>query len=491
MKSFTAFRLVLLSLIILSFTACSRGPNETHLHEQIQNMLETGFKPGLFEVMTLKRVGSAPASDKLTGDERLIVYFNTQLKFLEDYNLTSWGQLGIGTLSFLLGATENGISGFHAGGNKKGDILQVYGTAVYALRSGDWLPVDFRIKNGDNGLAQAETPKVRQLLDSLNATYEANSERLGGKEISILEKELSRATRKINRQLDVLENVYSIASGPEGGFYYQIAQTLEDHLRGKKIRINNYETEGSAENCSLVQDKAIDIAMSQNNVAAMAYNGSGFFREKGAMQDLRAVASLYPEVVHIVVVEDSGFKSLMDLKGKRINIGSPNSGSRIDALKALDVSGLKLSDFSAVTEKSLKDSIAALQAGEVDAFFFTTQAPAPALQTLAATFPIRFLPLDIERFEKDDDGHSDYLSMTIPAYTYPRQSQTIPTIGVSALFIANKDLPDKRVWDLLDAMMRSLDALAEENVKAAFISRQTAQTGITLPLHPGAQAYFE
>jgi len=491
MKPSFLFRFVLLSLICLWLTGCERGPDETQLQNQIQNRLETEFKLGLFDVLSLKRVGSAPSSDKITGDERLIIYYNTQLKFLEDYNLSSWGQLGIGSLSFLLGATENGVSGFHVGGNQKGDILQVYGTALYALRSGDWQPVNFSIANDDNGPAQAKAPKVKEILDSLNATYEANSARLGGKEIGILEKELSRAARKINRQLDVMENVYSIASGPEGGYYYEIAQTLEDHLRNKKVRANNYETEGSVENCSLVQNKAIDIAMTQSNVAALAYHGAGFFREKGAMPDLRAVASLYPEVVHIVVAKASGFESLLDLKAKRIDIGLPNSGTRIDALKVLDASGLKLSDFSAVTENALKDSIAALKTDKVDAFFFTTQAPAPALQTLAATYPIRFLPLDIEHFEKGDEKHSDYMSMTIPANTYPRQSLTIPTIGVTALFIANKELPDQRVWDLLDAMMRSLDALAEENVKAVFISRQTAQTGITLPLHPGAQAYFE
>ena len=282
-----------------------------------------------------------------------------------------------------------------------------------------------------------------------------------------------------------------MASGPQGGRYHGIAQLLEDHLRRNEVRTNNYETQGSAENCALVQDRAIDIAMAQNNVAAMAYQGVDFFKDQGAMTDLRAVASLYPELVHIVVPQSSDIASLQDLKGKRIDIGLPHSGSRIDALKILQAAGLKLSDFAAVTEQDLRSAIAALQLDELDAFFITIEAPTAALQNLAVAFPIRLLALDTEGFELDAEPFNAYMPMTIPANTYPRQNQSVTTIGVSALFIAHKDLPDQRIWDLLDAMMQSLDALAEESVKAAYISRQTAQTGITIPLHPGAQAYFE
>jgi TRAP transporter TAXI family solute receptor len=453
-------------------------------------MLETEFKAGLFEVLSLKRLGSTPSKEQATADERLIVYYNARLKFLEDYNLSTWDQLNIGSLSFLLGATEDGISGFHPGGNQQGDILQIHGTAQYALRSGNWQVVRFD-SDGTEGQAQVEVPKVERLLDSLNTTYEENSARLGGKEIGILEKELSQAVRKINRQLDALANVFSMASGPEGGSYYVISQALEDHLHHKKVRTNNYETEGSAENCRLVQNKAIDIAMTQNNVVTMAYQGIDFFKSRGAMPDLRAIASLYPELVHIVVPMDAGIESLQDLRGKRIDIGLPNSGSRIDAFKILQAAGLKLSDFSAVGEKDLKSAIAALRKGELDAFFVTIEAPTPALQELAATFPVRFLPLNLKTFKQDAGWLTAYMPMTMPANTYPQQSQNIATLGVSALLIAHKDLPDKSVWDLLDAVMQSLELLAEESVKAAFISRQTAQTGITIPLHPGAQAYFE
>ena len=490
MKTSYALYFVLMPLFCLFLAACERGPEESRLRDQVQQMLETEFKPGLFEVVTLKRLGSAPSKEKATADERLIVYFNTRLKFLEDYNLSAWDQLSIGSLSFLLGATEDGISGFHPGGNQRGDILEVHGTAQYALRSGDWQAVRF-ISDGTEGQVEAEEPKVKRLLDSLNATYEANSARLGGKEIAIMEKELGQATRKINRQLDALGNVYSMVSGPEGGSYYVIAQALEDHLRHKKVKTNNYETEGSAENCRLVQNNAIDIAMTQNNVATMAYQGVDFFKTKGAMPDLRAIASLYPELVHIVVPQSSGIESLQDLKGKRIDIGLPNSGSRIDALKIIQAAGLKLSDFSAVSEKDLKSVIASLKKEELDAFFVTIEAPTPELQTLAATFPISFLPLELDSLERKADWLSAYLPITMPAHTYPRQAQSISTLGVSALLIAHKDLEDKRVRVFLDTLMQSLDALAEESVKAAFISRQTAQAGITIPLHPGAQAYFE
>lgn len=486
-----AIRILLLTILVLLLSACQRGPEESDLKVQIGSLLETEFSPGVFQLNSLKRTGSAPTSDKETGDERLIVYYNARLAFLKDYNLSARDTLGINTLAFLLGATDQGISGFKPGGNQKGDTLEVYGTAHYALRNGQWQAVSIVANTPGYANENTTSSKVAGLLGSLTQTYENNAGRLGGKEMQILDRELSSANRKINRQLDVLDNVYSIGSGPKGGNYFEITRMLDQHLSKRKIKTNSYETEGSVENCKLVQSNAIDLAITQNNVAAMAYQGKGLFRDSGAMTNLRAVASLFPEIIHIVVPKESNIQSLHDLKGKRIDIGLPESGSRLDALNILNAAGLKLSDFAQVSENGLKQSSRQLKKGELDAFFTTIESPSLTIQKLAASGNIRFLSLDQTLLQSASEALPNYITLEIPAYTYPKQRKRVYTLGVSALMVANQNLPDQKVWDFLDAIMRSLDELAEDNYKAAFISRQDAQTGITIPMHPGALAYFE
>jgi TRAP transporter TAXI family solute receptor len=486
MKMIAITRILILLLLAGLLGACERGPDAQALRTQVQSTLDQQFKEGLFEVVSLKRAGSAPFTDKASADDKLTVYFNARIRFLADYNLTAWDSLNFATLGYLLGATEKGIEGVSPGGNKKGDILKVYGTSTYALRSGQWRPIPNRERAADAGRASSET---QQLIDELQSIYEQTAGRRGGAEAKIVDKEIRTAVRKINTQLDKLKKVYSVASGPRQGVYYRNMRAFEEYLRNKPVKIRNYETEGSVENCNLVQNKSVDLAVVQSNIAAMAYRGQGLFRERGPMKDLRALASLHPEMVHVIVPAKSGITTLEGLKGKRIDIGLPESGSRVDALRILDALDLRLSDFSEVREEGLAGAIEALKNGELDGFFVTIHAPARALQDLASAEEIRILPLDQKPVQALTEG-GVYIPYTLPAKTYPGQGQPVQALGLTAMLIGNRAMPDARVEEILGTLLKNVNAVARKEIRTSFISRQKARTGISIPLHPAAEKFY-
>jgi len=486
MRTNIVTRLLVITCLGMLLSACERGPDAKSLQAQVQTTLNQQFKEGLFEVISLKRTGSAPFTDKVSSDDKLTVYFNARIRFLANHNLTAWDSLNFATLGYLLGATEKGIEGVSTGGNKKDDVLKVFGTSTYALRSGQWRPVASRTRVPAVGESTSETKK---LIDELQLIYQQTAGRRGGAEAKIVDKEIKIAARKINTQLDKLKKVYSVASGPREGMYYRNMHAFEQHLRNKTIKISNYQTDGSVENCNLLQNQSVDVAIVQSNIAAMAFRGQGPFKERGPLSDLRALASLYPEMVHVIVSGKSGITTLEGLKGKRIDIGLPESGSRVDSLRIIETLGYRLSDFTEVREKGIADAIGALKNGTLDGFFVTIHAPARALQDLAALEEIRILPLN-EKQVRDLTTEGVYIPYILPAKSYPGQIQPVTTIGLTAMVIGNQTMPDKRVSELLDTILKSVNAVARKEMRAAFISQQTAQTGISIPLHPAAEKFY-
>ncbi len=133
---------VVLALITLLVVACDRPPGVDELQAEIIALLEREFVPGLFEVSAIRRMGSAPSRDIGTGDQRLTVYFNAELRFRKDFDLTAWDGPNAASLAFLLGATEKGMVGIQPGGNRQDDRLRIHGSRLYALRQGGLATTD-------------------------------------------------------------------------------------------------------------------------------------------------------------------------------------------------------------------------------------------------------------------------------------------------------------------------------------------------------------
>lgn len=478
---------VVLALITLLVVACDRPPGVDELQAEIIALLEREFVPGLFEVSAIRRMGSAPSRDIGTGDQRLTVYFNAELRFRKDFDLTAWDGPNAASLAFLLGATEKGMVGIQPGGNRQDDRLRIHGSRLYALRQGAWRPLMVAMPTPGKTAKKSESPQVLSKIDELTKRA---TQRYGGAEQAVIDSELSATLTRIERQLDQLAKVLSVASGPAGGAYHRYIQVLEDNVERTGFRVRNLATQGSVENCQLVQAGGVDLAIVQSNIAALAIEGKGPFKEGGRLPDIRALSALFPEYLQVVVAKGADIKDLSALKGKRIDIGLPNSGTRVDTLRLLDALGLRLSDFAEVRESGLEAAVAAVGSGELDAFVTTLQAPGRALQRLLARDRARLMPLspDVQDIMLSRQGA--YRRAVIAAHTYPGQPEPVPTLSVTATLIVRADLPDARVREILDQLFKSAARLARENLRLTLLTSQTAREGVFIPSHTAAEGYF-
>jgi TRAP transporter TAXI family solute receptor len=475
------------AFMALLIGGCDRQPSVETLHSEIAETLDHEFRKDLFELVSVRRLGSSPFQDAVTGDQRLTVYFNVQLRFHEAFDLTRWDSLNGASLAFLLGATEKGIDGIRQGGNSANDILRVHGSRVYALRQGQWraLPTAHRKPPATETAAEAQ-----RLISRISELAEYSATRLGGAEQAIIDKELTQSVKRIERALDRQAKIFSAASGPSEGAYSRYIKALEKNARSLGFGVRNYSTHGSVENCQLIQSGSVDIAIAQSNITALAVDGEGLFKPQGRLSEIRAVTALFPEYLQLVVASKAGIKNLAALKGKRIDLGLPESGTRVDALRLLDAAGLGLPDFAEIHESGLDTAVSAMRAGELDAFFTTLQAPAHALQPLLAQGEAQLLSLPAGVQRNMRAQHGVYRLATLAANTYPGQREPVSTLGVTATLIVRSDLPDARVEQLLDGLFRSVPTLAQDNLRVALLSARTAREGVIIPLHPAADRYF-
>jgi TRAP transporter TAXI family solute receptor len=474
---------------------CSRGPDETALRTEVQGKLDQRFKPGLFAVAGFRRQGSAPLPGSESGAKRLAVYYNTTLKLNQGYDFGDWQGLSPATLAHVLGATEKGIHGLKAGENRPGEVIQVYGSSTYEWSGDKWQGVEATTagiaRPAEPGNAAPASPS-KQLIDKLAAMVEIPPPGIAPQDEAVIAEELDRAFRAITARRERRSHVYAVASGPEEGEYHPIGEALVARVGklDRTIKVRNVETQGSVENARLIGVKQADYALIQSNVAAMAGAGEGPFASGGAITSLRALGSLFPEPVHIVVPAASGIRSVADLRGKRVALGTPDSGTRADALAVLAAHGLTVKDLAEVRDEGLEAAAARLRAGRIDAFFATVGAPTRELQRLATRHPIRLVSLDAAAIERLVTEKPGLVRLVVPANTYPGQKEDVTTVAAAALLVTRADVPESEAALVLRMVFENPDYLSAGSAQGAKIAKRSGLRGITIPMHPAADRYF-
>lgn len=250
-------------------------------------------------------------------------------------------------------------------------------------------------------------------------------------------------------------------------------------------------TPGSIDNLKLINDGQIESGFAQADLAGWAYKGIGDFAGSGPMPKLRAIASLFPEAAHLVVRADSPIHSLADLAGKRVSLGEAGSGTAADARALLKAARLGDKDL---TREYLRPGPAAeeLNAGSIDAFFLVGGTPIPAIRDLAASTPIRLVPLDgatVDALKKD---FGFYHGAVIPAGVYPGVAVDTASLGFYALWLVNADIDTGLVYAITKSLWNEATEklLAKRDPIAPRIRLDQALNGISVPLHPGAERFY-
>jgi len=250
-------------------------------------------------------------------------------------------------------------------------------------------------------------------------------------------------------------------------------------------------TSGSVENVEKVQAGAFDAALVQADIAFWAYTGTGLYRDGGPLSDLRAIARLYPELVHIVTLAETGIERVEDLAGKRVSLGDEGSGTLIGARLILAAHGLaEGTDYTPVFAGPEQSSDLML-AGEVDAFFIIGGAPLLAVEDLTRRRPVRLVPLDGPAIDPLLAELPFFIRSRLSDESYPGVAG-VPTLAVGALFVVSAGVPEEVVHGITAALWHpaSRPLLDNGHPRGREIRLDHALRGLAIPLHPGAARYY-
>jgi TRAP transporter TAXI family solute receptor len=279
-----------------------------------------------------------------------------------------------------------------------------------------------------------------------------------------------------------------IATGGTGGTYYPLGGAIAELIKEATGITTTAEVTGAAaENMRLIKDGDAHIAFVQGDIADYASKGTNMFQEDGKIENFQALGALYNETVQIVVSADSNINSVADLKGKRVSVGSPGSGTEVNAQQILEAYGLTFDDLQ-LQRLSFADSAKAIQDGQLDAAFQTAGAPTAAITELAATTGVKIIPIDADKIASLIEKYPFYVETTIPGNTYQTVPDDVTTVSVRAILVVQSDLSEDLVYKATKALFENVDKLP---AKKEEIKLEGALQGVSLPVHPGAQKYYD
>lgn len=300
--------------------------------------------------------------------------------------------------------------------------------------------------------------------------------------------------------------LFRIGTGGVGGTYYPIgslvAQAISqppdaapcadpDRCGVPGLVAVAQSANGSVSNVTAVGEGLLESGFSQSDVAHWAHQGTGIFADRAAFTNLRAIAGLYPETIHVVARRDSGIRTIRDLRGKRVSLDEPGSGTLVDARIVLDAHGLSEAD---IEPEYIKPDLAGerMRAGELDAFFIVAGHPVTSIRRLAGTTDILVVPIEGEPRKTLLERHDFFSEGRIEPGTYDGVGET-PTMSVHAMWVTHLDTEADLVYRITRALwnQNARELLDNGHVKGREIRLEHALNGVAIPLHPGAERFYK
>jgi TRAP transporter TAXI family solute receptor len=289
------------------------------------------------------------------------------------------------------------------------------------------------------------------------------------------------------------QQFFRIGTGGTAGTYYPVGGAIANAVsQPGKIVVTAQASNGSVANVTGIAGGQMESGFSQADVATWAQKGTGIYEGKPNVPGLRLIANLYPESVHVVVKKGSGIKTVADLKGKRVALDEPGSGTLVNARAILAAYGLKESD---IKPEYIKPNQAGdkLKDGALDAFFFTGGAPAGAIAELAsAGGGIDILPIEGAAADTLRKSSPFFAPDVIAADTY-KGVGTVNTLAVGAQWVTGDKADTNTVYEITKALFSDAaqKQLAAGHAKGKFITKENAVKGAGIPFHPGAERFYK
>lgn len=288
----------------------------------------------------------------------------------------------------------------------------------------------------------------------------------------------------------------TIGTGGVTGVYYPtggaIARLVNKGRKEHGIRCSVESTGGSVYNLNTIAAGELDMGVAQSDWQYHAYNGTSKFEKQGPNKDLRAVFSVHPEPFTVVARADSGIKNIVDLKGKRVNIGNPGSGQRGTMEVVMKALGWTKADFKLASELKPAEMSKALCDNKIDAYVYSVGHPSSAIKEATTTCDAVIVTVDGSAIDGLVGKYDYYRHATIPGGMYRGTDTDAKTFGVGATFVSSAKVPENVIYNVVKAVFENFDQFKKLHPAFANLKKEEmVKDGLSAPLHDGAVKYYK
>ena len=282
----------------------------------------------------------------------------------------------------------------------------------------------------------------------------------------------------------------NVLTGGTSGVYYPLGVALSTNI-GKalpNVKTSVQATKASLENLNLLQNGRGEIAFTLGDSLSDSWKGNEEAGFKTPLNRLRGVAAIYPNYVQIVARADAGIKTLADLKGKRISVGAPRSGTELNARTIFQAAGITYKDFAKVEYLPFGESVELMKNRQLDVTLQSAGLGVASLRDLATSVEIVVVPISADVVKKTNDPA--YIPSMIPANTYKGQAADVPSAAIQNFLVTHEGVSNDTVYAMTKALWTGLDNLVAAHSAAKAMDAKRALEGMPVPLHPGAEKYY-
>ncbi|MBF0166745.1 MAG: TAXI family TRAP transporter solute-binding subunit [Alphaproteobacteria bacterium] len=281
----------------------------------------------------------------------------------------------------------------------------------------------------------------------------------------------------------------NILTGGTSGVYYPMGNAMSN-LFAKAIpeaKVSVQATKASVENLNLLEAGRGELAFTLGDSLSQAWSGVEEAGYKAPLKKLRGVAGIYPNFIQIVSSQESGIKTLADLKGKRVSVGAPKSGTELNARAVFKAAGLSYDDMK-VQYLAFGESVELMKNRQLDATLQSAGLGVASIRDLASSIAIHIVEIPPAVVAKT--GDPAFISTVIPAKTYLGQDKDIPTVSINNFLVTHQGVSDAVVYAMTKAIFENLPDLKAAHSAGKDIRLENAAKAMPLPLHPGAEKYY-
>ena len=289
----------------------------------------------------------------------------------------------------------------------------------------------------------------------------------------------------------------AIGTGGTMGVYYPVGGAIAKRINEKGdtygLKMVVQSTTGSVFNINAVLKGDLEFGIAQSDRQYQAWHGLAEWKSDGPRKNLRSVCSLHPEAITLVAAVDSGIKTLADLKGRKVSIGTPGSGFRGNAIDVLTAAGIDHKTGIIAEDLAPSEAATMLQDGRIDAFFYTVGHPAGSIKEATAGQRRKVLFVPITGMDALLARSPYYAKAIIPISLYPSATNDadVVTIGVMTTLVTSADVDEQTVYAVTKELFENLDKFKTTHPALARLTRQGMLMGLTAPLHAGALKYYK